>query len=76
MEHDFWHDRWESNRIGFHESAPNPLLTEHFPALSVPNSGRVFVPLCGKTLDIGWLLSQGQRVVKRRTQRSGNPATV
>lgn len=62
MEHDFWHDRWESNRIGFHESEPNPLLVKHFPALSVPDNGRVFVPLCGKTHDIGWLLSHGRRV--------------
>ncbi|MCY0094995.1 thiopurine S-methyltransferase [Hoeflea ulvae] len=62
MEHDFWHDRWNSNRIGFHESEPNPLLVTHFPALCVPDNGRVFVPLCGKTLDIGWLLSLGHQV--------------
>lgn len=63
MEHDFWHDRWESGRIGFHERKPNPLLVTHLPALSVPENGRVFVPLCGKTLDIAWLLSQDHRVV-------------
>ena len=62
MEHDFWHDRWESNRIGFHEDQPNPLLVTHFPELSVPDGGRLFVPLCGKTLDIHWLLSRGYRV--------------
>ncbi|WP_339764299.1 thiopurine S-methyltransferase [uncultured Hoeflea sp.] len=62
MEHNFWHDRWQSGRIGFHEDEPNPLLTSHFPALSAPENGRVFVPLCGKTLDIGWLLSEGHRV--------------
>ena len=62
MEHDFWHDRWQSGRIGFHESEPNPLLVKHFPALSLADNARVFVPLCGKTLDIGWLLSKGYRV--------------
>ncbi|PHR24815.1 MAG: thiopurine S-methyltransferase [Hoeflea sp.] len=62
MEHDFWHDRWQSGRIGFHESEPNPLLVRHFPALSLADNARVFVPLCGKTLDIGWLLSKGHRV--------------
>lgn len=62
MDHGFWHDRWESGRIGFHEGRPNPLLVKHFPVLSVPEHGRVFVPLCGKTLDIGWLLSNGCRV--------------
>ena len=62
MEHDFWHDRWQSGRIGFHESEPNPLLVRHFPTLSLANDARIFVPLCGKTLDIGWLLSKGYRV--------------
>lgn len=63
MEHSFWHDRWESGRIGFHEGRPNALLVAHFSALAVPEGGRVFVPLCGKTLDIDWLLDGGYRVV-------------
>lgn len=63
MEHSFWHDRWESGRIGFHEGRPNQLLVRHFSALAVPDGGRVFVPLCGKTLDIGWILSRGHTVV-------------
>ncbi|MBC7280487.1 thiopurine S-methyltransferase [Hoeflea sp.] len=62
MEHYFWHDRWNSNRIGFHEGKPNALLVQHFAALGVPARGRVFVPLCGKTRDIAWLLSRGCRV--------------
>ncbi len=62
MEHSFWHDRWVSGRIGFHGRETNPLLVTHFPDLSVPENGRVFVPLCGKTLDIAWLLSKGHRV--------------
>ena len=63
MEKSFWHQRWETDRIGFHGSQPNPLLLAHFPELSVPEYGRVFIPLCGKTLDIAWLLSKGHRVV-------------
>lgn len=63
MEHSFWHERWESGRIGFHERVPNPLLVTHFPDLSVPENGRVFVPLCGKTHDIAWLLAKGHGVV-------------
>ena len=62
MDQDFWHERWESGRIGFHESSPNPLLVEHFPKLSPPVGGRVFLPLSGKTLDIDWLLESGYRV--------------
>lgn len=62
MDEDFWHDRWQANRIGFHEGKPNALLVEHFAALGAPARGRVFLPLCGKTRDIAWLLSRGCRV--------------
>ena len=62
MDASFWHQRWEKNEIGFHESKANPLLVTHFHKLSVAKGRRVFVPLCGKTLDISWLLSRGYRV--------------
>lgn len=62
MHPDFWHDRWNRQQIGFHEPAPNPLLIEHFDALQLPRGARVFVPLCGKTLDIDWLLERGHQV--------------
>ncbi|MGC4098338.1 MAG: thiopurine S-methyltransferase [Nitrospira sp.] len=55
----FWHQRWEKNEIGFHEAQPNLLLVKHFQELSVAKGRRIFVPLCGKTLDISWLLSRG-----------------
>lgn len=63
MEHSFWHDRWEAGRIGFHVNQPNPLMVAHISALSLAAGSRVFIPLCSKTLDIGWLLSRGHRVV-------------
>jgi thiopurine S-methyltransferase len=63
MEPDFWRKRWHENKIGFHESDTNPLLVRHFDALSLSDGARVFIPLCGKTLDIRWLLAKGYRVV-------------
>ncbi|MFG0380381.1 thiopurine S-methyltransferase [Pseudomonas sp. zbq_18] len=63
MEHDFWHQRWANNQIGFHEPAANPLLIEHFAALALAKGSRVLLPLCGKTLDIAWLLKAGYQVV-------------
>ncbi|MEM7704383.1 MAG: thiopurine S-methyltransferase [Pseudomonadota bacterium] len=67
MDAAFWHDRWQRGAIGFHEPEPNGLLTTHFPQLLRLMVGgtpsRVFLPLCGKTRDIPWLLSQGCRVV-------------
>jgi len=63
MEHEFWHQRWASNQIGFHEPTANPLLIEHLGALELAAGSRLLLPLCGKTLDIGWLLAAGHRVV-------------
>lgn len=60
MDASFWHDLWAKHDIGFHQAEYNPLMLAHFPALA--EGARVFVPLCGKTRDIAWLLSQGYRV--------------
>jgi thiopurine S-methyltransferase len=62
MDTSFWHAKWEKNDIAFHVSAANPLLVKYFNELSLAKGSRVFVPLCGKTLDIPWLLSNGYRV--------------
>lgn len=63
MQHEFWHQRWQENRIGFHQFTPSPLLVDYFDQLDLSTHARVFVPLSGKTLDISWLLKQGYRVV-------------
>ena len=63
MEANFWHARWEENLIGFHLPQPNPKLVQYFKQLNLKPNDRVFVPLCGKTIDIAWLLAQGMRVV-------------
>jgi thiopurine S-methyltransferase len=62
MEASFWHGTWEQNKIAFHEHVPNRLMVANFKLLSLPKGARVFVPLCGKSLDVHWLLSNGYRV--------------
>jgi thiopurine S-methyltransferase len=62
MDESFWQRKWERNEIAFHQREPNPLLVRYFADLSLPEGSRVFVPLCGKTLDIHWLLSHRYRV--------------
>ncbi len=62
MHHDFWHERWQTKQIGFHLPEANPLLVKYFPAL-ICRMAHVFLPLCGKTEDIPWLLPQGYQVV-------------
>ncbi|KNG94102.1 thiopurine S-methyltransferase [Pseudaestuariivita atlantica] len=64
-----WHDRWRDGRIGFHQPEGNPLLRRHLPALGLPRGARLFLPLCGKTGDIGWLMSQGFAVAGSELSR-------
>lgn len=63
----FWKDRWVDNKIGWHESDVNEAL-QKYGELFIPNllnadasvctnPVRVFVPLCGKTVDMAYLAS-------------------
>ena len=63
MDIDFWHQKWEKNEIGFHMSKANPMLVKYLHKMSLAKGSRIFLPLCGKTLDIAWLLSEGFSVV-------------
>ncbi|NOR58677.1 MAG: thiopurine S-methyltransferase [Sulfurimonas sp.] len=63
MQADYWHNLWETNDTGWHLDDANPFLLEFFPLLKLKAESRVFIPLCGKTLDILWLLSEGYKVV-------------
>jgi thiopurine S-methyltransferase len=69
MDEQFWHRRWELSEIGFHEGKANALLVAHFGALSLADGSRVFLPLCGKTIDIHFLLSRGYRVAGAELSR-------
>lgn len=62
MDAEFWHARWSEKNIGFHNAEVNPLLRRYFSALALPEGSRIFLPLCGKSRDIAWLLAQGYRV--------------
>lgn len=62
MEPHFWQARWANNQIGFHEGTTNAFLASHFDSLALEPEARIFVPLCGKTRDIAWLLSRGFKV--------------
>ena len=62
MEPEFWLQRWEDNKIGFHLDQVNPYLIKHWPQLGIGPGFRVFVPLCGKSVDLRWLAEQGHFV--------------
>lgn len=63
MNQDFWISRWKENKIGFHQQTVNASLREYLPTLGLAPGARIFVPLCGKSLDMLWLRDQGYRVL-------------
>lgn len=63
MNEAFWTERWENNQIGFHQAQINPFLQQYFHLLNTTKGQTVFVPLCGKTLDMVWLVEQGVDVL-------------
>lgn len=58
-----WLDRWENNQIGFHQQQINTHLEDFWPDCGFPAGCQVFVPLCGKSLDMLWLRAQGHPVL-------------
>jgi thiopurine S-methyltransferase len=59
---DFWLNRWRAAQIGFHQAAVDRHLKAYWPLLKLPLDSPVFVPLCGKSLDLMWLRERGHLV--------------
>lgn len=62
MDASFWHQRWERAEISFHRHAIHPHLERFWNRLQGCAGQRVFVPLCGKSLDMLWLAGEGHQV--------------
>ncbi len=58
-----WESRWQEGRIGFHLPEVNSYLLRYSDKLLTQNPESVFVPLCGKTLDLPWLAGRTKKVV-------------
>ena len=67
MEISFWKERWDKGEIGFHQEHINPYLGyfygEKGPSMEVRAGLKVFVPLCGKSRDLWWLMKNGYDTV-------------
>ena len=63
MKPKFWLDLWHRQNIGFHQAATNQLLVEYWPYMHLQQGDQVFVPLCGKSLDMRWLGAQHHNVL-------------
>ena len=62
MDPKFWHERWSRGEIGFHQHDFNAYMQDFTERLELRPGAHLFVPLCGKSLDMLWLLRQGYRV--------------
>lgn len=63
MNTDYWHQRWQANELGFNQAHPHVLLQRYFNDLNLKSGARILVPLCGKSIDMLWLLSQGYELI-------------
>lgn len=61
MKHEFWNERWHQRHIGFHLGHPHDWLVAAHER--IPAASRIYVPLCGKTVDLVWLRDQGHDVI-------------
>lgn len=62
MDRDFWLGKWARGETGFHRERVHPLLQAYGSRLFERGS-EVFVPLCGRSRDMLWLLERGCTVV-------------
>lgn len=59
MDLEFWQARWEKNQIGFHNLDVLDHLSRYWQQVAQGRQNlNVFVPLCGKSLDMLWLSEQ------------------
>lgn len=63
MDLDFWQNRWQRGEIAFHLPRVHPKLVSCWPTVCPDSVSTVFVPLCGKSLDLSWLLQRGHTVI-------------
>ena len=63
MDKEYWHQKWQSKEIGFNQLQPNKLMQRYFSSLQLTPGCRVFVPLCGQSIDMLWLAGQGYQVI-------------
>ena len=58
-----WISRWESNRIGWHAEQVNRHLVQYYDRFDLSGEGSIFVPLCGKSNDMRFLLEKNLKVI-------------
>ncbi|NCN43955.1 MAG: thiopurine S-methyltransferase [Piscirickettsiaceae bacterium CG_4_9_14_3_um_filter_43_564] len=76
MDAEFWHQMWQQPQQGFDQPQPNHFLTRYWSALKLKGNETVLVPLCGKSVDMTWLVQQGHSVLGVELSRKALDAFV
>ncbi len=64
MKKEFWIEKWHRNEIGFHQNDVHPDLKKYWDEFTEKKLKKtVFVPLCGKSLDLLFLAEKGFHVI-------------
>lgn len=63
LDHAYWEQRWQEGRTGWDQEAASASLEHVWKKLDLSGNERVFVPFCGKSVDMLWLASQGHKVL-------------
>ena len=58
-----WLEFWENNEINWHSDVVTQELEEYLGLLKLEPGDKVFFPLCGKSLDMIYILNQGFSVI-------------
>ena len=58
-----WLEFWENNEINWHSDVVTQELEEYLGLLKLEDGDKVFFPLCGKSLDMTYILNQGFSVI-------------
>ena len=58
-----WLEFWENNEINWHSDVVTQELEEYLGLLKLEPGDKLFFPLCGKSLDMTYILNQGFSVI-------------
>lgn len=64
MQLEFWNDVWrEQDQPMFDQKTPNSLLLQTYSQWAPPAGSKIFVPLCGRSIDMSWIRAQGHAIL-------------
>jgi len=64
MDTEFWQNAWDkSDEPGWQQKSPNALMKSYWASCGAMAGESVFIPLCGRSPDISWLLDFGHHII-------------